>query len=604
MLFSDNNQKDFDTFMRHYLLLKTHQTLRIDQIYSRFKDFVLSKDDGTDSEHRKIVAEIYTYASYYCNMAYGKEQDTRLRNAFNDLMAYRVEPAFPLLLEMYDDFQKGIILASDFEHCVRIIESYVYRRYICNLPNSSLDKTFLTFSNYLNKKDYVHSFQLVLASFESYKRFPDDGEFYKGLQLKEIYSSNQITKCNYTLRKLERYGWKEHVNLENLTIEHVMPQTLNKDWQSYLGVDWELTYKTWLNRLGNLTLTGYNSEYQNYSFLTKRTMQGGYLDSSVHLNQSLAKETDWTENTMVMRAKTLAEKALQVWQGLSISTEETETYRKSLNTTISYSFKNYTGFEEGGISRSLFNSLVAVLSDTAIVCLKYYIALKYKNINLITIAPSELTLKCWLSLNYTELENKTGFKDVKETGHWGTGYIEFIVKDPIDLSTLLPAIEQARIKIDNQPIESSELSQYKLWQKDYWTAFRNYCLEHNFKMNPNSVLRSGGPYHDYKFSTEIPYIASWLNKNNDKTTLSCGLVFYPKAHDKFETVLRHKKELEEILGYNSEYREFPKSEYFSVTTHATGNLTDSDNQKEFQWFLETMEKIKIVLEKLKSGEWA
>jgi uncharacterized protein with ParB-like and HNH nuclease domain/predicted transport protein len=595
-LFTDSRQKDFDVFMRHYLLFNTKQPLKIGNIYARFKNHVFAINDGSADIHHKIVSDIYRFATYYCNMSYGLESVKMLREAFDDLVSLRVETAFPLLLEMYQDYKDGLITSDEFVELVRLIESYVYRRYACDLPTNSLDKTFLTFTKSLRKNDYVQSFKKILASFDSYRRFPADSEFVEKIQTKELYSGNQIARCKYGLSKLERYGWKEHVNLDNLTIEHVMPQTLDTQWKTYLGERYEDIYRTWLNRLGNLTLSGYNSEYQNYSFLTKRDMEGGYKESAVHLNQSLAKEDKWTEATMKERGEILARKALQVWPDHKIAPSEIETIRND-NSQRTFSFDDYPSFVEGGQSRQLFDELYAELSYTNINCLKYYIALKYKGTNLVSITPSGNGLKCWLSLEYSDVQEIAGFKDVKNIGHWGTGNVEFNLGSQNQISSLLQAIAMVKAKIDQQALGSKELSAYKIKQRDYWNEFRNYCIEKQFLMNPSATLRPAKPYADYGFQTEIPHTVSYVSRNNDKKTIGCGLIFYPKTHDLFETALRHKAEVEAILGYSVTFQSFDKSDYLYF------HVPNSNKEKEFEWFISTLDKFRDILNKLRFKEW-
>src|SRR5436305_13939709 len=66
------------------------------------------------------------------------------------------------------------------------------------------------------------------------------------------------------------YRHKEPVDTEALTIEHVMPRTPTDWWRQHLGEDWEVVHDEWLDTVGNLTLTGYNSELSNSDFPTKK----------------------------------------------------------------------------------------------------------------------------------------------------------------------------------------------------------------------------------------------------------------------------------------------------------------------------------------------
>ena len=119
----------------------------------------------------------------------------------------------------------------------------------------------------------------------------------------------------YLLRKLENYErTKEPINVENYTIEHVMPQDLTEVWQQDLGEDSRQIHDRWLHTIGNLTLTGYNSEYKNLSFKEKRDMpEKGFRTSPLYLNERLARSEKWNEAAILERGEELAEKALKIW---------------------------------------------------------------------------------------------------------------------------------------------------------------------------------------------------------------------------------------------------------------------------------------------------
>ena len=87
------------------------------------------------------------------------------------------------------------------------------------------------------------------------------------------------------------------------------------DWAVDLGADWEKTHTTYLNTLGNLTLTGFNAEYQNYRFTYKKTMQDGYDSSPIRITRStLASVSSWGEKEIIARSDMLAEIITDIWK--------------------------------------------------------------------------------------------------------------------------------------------------------------------------------------------------------------------------------------------------------------------------------------------------
>ena len=138
-----------------------------------------------------------------------------------------------------------------------------------------MNKTFATFGRGLKKDRYLESIQAHFLLLPSYRRFPTDDEFKRELQLKDLYN---FRSRSYWLRRLENHDRKERVPVDEYTIEHILPQNenLSAQWKAELGPEWERIQETYLHTLGNLTLTGYNSEYSDRPFVEKRDMKGGF----------------------------------------------------------------------------------------------------------------------------------------------------------------------------------------------------------------------------------------------------------------------------------------------------------------------------------------
>ena len=93
-----------------------------------------------------------------------------------------------------------------------------------------------------------------------------------------------------------------------------MPQTLPPRWIADLGPDYEEIHETWLHRLGNLTMTAYNSKYSNDPFVQKRDMPLGFKESGLRLNTWIAQQEKWTLDEIQARTNHLTQRALQIWE--------------------------------------------------------------------------------------------------------------------------------------------------------------------------------------------------------------------------------------------------------------------------------------------------
>ena len=92
-----------------------------------------------------------------------------------------------------------------------------------------------------------------------------------------------------------------------------MPQTLNKGWKLALGDNWETIQDKWLHTISNLTLSAYNYNYSNKSFADKKSMENGFEQSGLRLNQYIAKFEKWGEEELEQRKEKLSEMALKIW---------------------------------------------------------------------------------------------------------------------------------------------------------------------------------------------------------------------------------------------------------------------------------------------------
>lgn len=299
----------FDRFMRDYLTIKQGSIPNIDEVYTSFKSYHRSQ---IATPITRIVADIDRYARHFVKMAFLKEEEREIRRVLYDINTLKVDVAYPFLLEVYEDYANRLLSKEDFISILKLVESYVFRRVICGVPTNSMNKTFATLAKEIDKEHYLESVQVAFLQKDSYRRFPKDEEFRAAFMVKDVYN---FRSRNYMLRKLENHKSKERVNIEEFTIEHIMPQneSLRSEWQEELGPNWQDVHARYLHTIGNLTLSGYNSELSDRPFQEKRDMIGGFARSPIHLNESLATIKHWNEEEIQKRAYALANLAIEVW---------------------------------------------------------------------------------------------------------------------------------------------------------------------------------------------------------------------------------------------------------------------------------------------------
>ncbi|MEI8372326.1 MAG: DUF262 domain-containing protein [Planctomycetota bacterium] len=435
----------FDGFMRHYLTVKTGDIPNVREVYEAFKDYA-RLPNVAKAGVEALVTDIRAFTRYFCAMALGAEPDPDLKLAFHDLRELKVDVAYPFLLELYHDYATGVLPCADFVTAVRLVEAYVFRRAICAIPTNSMNKTFATFTKALKKDRYLESIQASLLLWQSYRRFPADDEFRRDLQTRDLYN---FRSRSYWLRRLENYGRKERVPVNDYTIEHIMPQELPPAWKTALGTDWGRIHNTWLHTLGNLTLTAYNSDYSNRPFIEKREMpddpEKGLKVSPLKLNQGIGQLDHWNEDTIKARAAKLSGMALDVWVAPKLSSDVLAVY-KPVAPSSGYTIADHPNLLTGTLKEVFEAFRKEVLALDPCVTeefLRRWVAFKAEK-SFVDVVPQVRRLQLWLNMAFADINDPRGLaKDISGLGHWGNGDVEVGLASLDDLPYVMGLVRQS-----------------------------------------------------------------------------------------------------------------------------------------------------------------
>ncbi|GAA8358195.1 hypothetical protein HpDR37_11640 [Helicobacter pylori] len=413
------NETLFNRFVRHYLTIKTGKIPNIKKVYEAFKDY--QQKEGIEIED--LLKDLQKYCGYFCQIAFKKEADKDLNKALSFLVDLEMDVVYPLLLELYSDYRDGVLSDQDFISIIALTESYICRRAVCGLDTNSLNKIFPSFTKKIDKNQYLESIKAHFLSLEKTTgKFPKDSEFKDSLITIDFY---HFKKNKYFLERLENFDTKEPVDTQKCSTEHIMPQTLTPKCERDLGENFEAIHEKYLHTIGNLTLTGYNSEYGNNSFREKRDMEKGFKQSSLKLNQNLKDLESFGEKEIEKRANDLADWALKIWTYPKLDAETLEKYKpkKEKKEKKAYDLSSYNF---GPDSRELFDTLRKEIKafDEGITenFMKHYITYKHGTI-FVSIGPLKSELNLNLKMDFSELQDeikeKLKIRDVSHIGHLG-----------------------------------------------------------------------------------------------------------------------------------------------------------------------------------------
>ena len=433
-----------DRFFRDYLTMKKGAFIKFDTIYDAFKDFA---ENSEFSEQEELAEDIMLYGDLYTNITSEEKKlpssQQMLKSIFEEIRLLRMEVAYPFLLKVYHDYIKEMIDIEEFARILKLTIGYVVRRAVCEIPTNSMNKTFATLKNEIRANDYLNSVEAAFFYLDTYKRFPDDKEFKECLCKRNMYSI-RISKYMYV--KLENEGNKETIPYEGYTIEHILPQNKNmrQEWKTALGEKYEEVQAQYINNLGNLTLTRYNSEMGDKPFSEKLEV---YKESAMHmLNKYVVQQTTWNKETIEERAGRLAECACKAWTYPTIDEEVKKRYQKVDEPIQKVYDLNQYDFSNGLVEilfQKLHEAILKVEPKTKVEYKKLYIAYKLKT-NFVDIVVQKSRLRLAINLDFDEVYDPSGIcRDVTGLGRWGNGDVEIGFDSLSMLDSVMEIIKQA-----------------------------------------------------------------------------------------------------------------------------------------------------------------
>lgn len=429
-----------DSFFRHYLTMKLTRIPKQGRVYEEFKLYHLNCEFGTI---RELCQDLLNYAKFYTDIVFKRSSNAELKRLYEDIVDLRMEVSYPFLLKVHNDCAEGTITEDNLKEILRLCISYVLRRSICDIPTNSMNKTFATLRNSIRPDDYMNSVKAFFVLRDTYKEFPDNDKFMAAFMSRDIYT---MRARNYILSRLENFGNKAPIIIENYTIEHIMPQntSLSPEWQHDLGVNWKEIQKTYIHTIGNLTLTAYNSEMSDRPFMDKMNMPGGFKESALRLNAYLVKLTEWNEDHIKERAQQLAAKAVQIWPYPSLTNVELAPYTAEEKSAPKYTLETYdinafTKILFETLDRRIMNLSPAVKREYK----KLYIAYKLDT-NFVDIVVQKQRLRISVNMKFSEVYDPNGIcRDVTGLGRWGNGDIELFMEHTSDIDRVMEIIEQS-----------------------------------------------------------------------------------------------------------------------------------------------------------------
>ncbi len=340
-------------FARDYLIMNVFEDVPESKIYKMFKDHF----DAAEALHIDILRDMYKYSKYYAWLKNENCPNNKINNLIKTLNYVKSDDLYPLYLYLFDtkydsdipELVKILTLISDFMLRYRIVSPAggsgalrsVIQQLLEGMNSGVIDNSY----------EAIH-FELSNSNTPS-GRFPNDEELIKSLT--EFVNTNY---AKVVLLKIEEHEKNNTpIPLEQVTVEHIMPQTLSESWVRYLGGknEAERIHEIYLNCIGNMTpiSQSYNSKISNKSWEDKRVH---IRDVQFIITSKIAENDEWKESNIKERNANIAARACNA---ITAPIERTRKYQT----------KNSTNEFESGVYP--ISDISTPMSGAVLECIAY-----------------------------------------------------------------------------------------------------------------------------------------------------------------------------------------------------------------------------------------
>ena len=327
--------RNLGDFVINYLNSQITKSVNSKNAYRLFKEHC----ESNGLSHEDVLTGLRRTSKYYGafigeNECYSTEI-MKYMNAFNTIKQTTV---LPFLFKIFDDYEENNIKEDTLCKILSYLLTYFVRTNACEI-NKNMAKFMKSLYGRVFDSDYdnyLERFVIFLNDIRTNDRMPTDKEFKDALMYKPLYTKNI---CKYLLSVIEN-STKEHIDVSTLTIEHILPQKENAvAWKKEVGENYSSVYEVYLHTLGNLTITGHNSELGTRPFAEKKRIIKDNSKANI-LNRDVLSAARWNEESILHRADTLADILLREFEYVDMHSDSDEDNALAFGVNSDFDFAN------------------------------------------------------------------------------------------------------------------------------------------------------------------------------------------------------------------------------------------------------------------------
>lgn len=562
------------SYIRDYLTLKNKKIPNKNKVYEEFKKLYANRKDEEFYQDLENIKSLSVHYKKFINPS--TVYDLSIRKELQYITRLEINVAFPFLLQVFEDVDNGILDNKELLKILKLIQSYTWRRFVVGLPTNALNKIFMTLYSEVDIEVYFDSVAKALLKKKGSGKFPSNADVKSALKDKDLYNT-QSKNRSYLFELLENYNNREYVNTSNedITIEHIFPQTPHKDWENELSKDDYFVFKEkYINTIGNLTLSGNNGSLGNRTFNAKKTMnhndgEQGYCFSRLWLNSYLNSIGSWNIETYEERFELIYDRFLKIWEYPSVVIEEIdETEEQNIfdaesptNKKLEYFIFDNTKIDErhvGGMYVFVITELYK--RNTQLLLDNNEILKVSRNVGDFR-SPQELINGYFIEMN---IDSNTKFNVLKK------------------ILTLFELEDELTIKYEQNELEKPQSNRFNI-RKEFWTQLlpklKNTDLFLNVNPSRDNWLSSGSGISGVSFTFAIS--GSYARIELSITTSSKD-----KNKSYFKQLYRNKDLIENTFNDSLVWEELPENKMSRIKYELENvDLFDRNDWDEMNNFL-------------------
>lgn len=286
---------------------------------------------------KNFLADIIRCGEIYGHFLNNNKEEGRsvFSKELIDLLHVQAASAYILLLYIFRNMTLLNISDSDMLATIKLLVVFFLRRNVTDYPSTrELTRIFMTMTHEIRERGITGHDVFIYIKDMLCSSCASDELFRKGLE-GDMYKSNvdatRYILCALAEKRMTKETWTDlwqryGSNTFIWTIEHIFPEGDNipQCWVDMIAggdTDKAKEYQhTYAHKLGNLTLTGYNTELSNYSFTEKRDRKSRWTEKYVgyrnglEINNELAEKDSWTIDDIEKRTRCMIDEILDMFK--------------------------------------------------------------------------------------------------------------------------------------------------------------------------------------------------------------------------------------------------------------------------------------------------